>query len=186
MVEISFTDREVVVEGYRYPPSSCYPQRVVPATEITDVSPMSPITIRLRCRDVLFVSKELDAPVRAFADRNRIPVICRYDPWSFVLQPFLDTKYTRDIHSRMLQLLEMNGISKRQCNRWRRRFRRAMLSYNFDSGLWEWGDLGATDLLDAHMGILAKPKYRLNERRFSELYELVISVLFNAAEILQD
>ncbi len=183
MRNISFAEAEVLVQEYPYPPSSCYPSRVVPAGEIIDVSPGYPVTMRLRCRDVLFISKEHERAARDFAERNGIPIIHRYDPWDLVLTPFLDTRYTREIHRRTMKLLDRNGISKAQCNQWRRRFKRAMRSYNFDSMLWEWAGLGATDLLDAHLGKLAHPKYKLNAGEFAELYELVISVLFGAAEI---
>jgi len=55
--------------------------------------------------------------------------------------------------------------------------------YNFDSCLWEWVNLGATDLLDAHLGILASWRFKLSKAKFSSLYRTVIDVLFDAKEV---
>ena len=42
----------------------------------------------------------------------------------------------------------------------RGRVEQAMMSYNFESMLWEWGYLGLYDLLSAANGVLARPEAR--------------------------
>lgn len=183
--DFSFVDDQVIVKNYPYKPSSCYPNSVLAATDIMDISLGFPITMRLTNHDVIFVSEMLEKQVQTFADRCGIPIVNRYDPWSFVLEKFLDTEYTPETHIQMIRLLALNGISEKQCLEWHRRFEGAMISYNFMSGLWDWTNLDATDLLDAHMGLLASNEFKLGEKEFEELYKLVISVLFQAVPVPQ-
>jgi len=169
---------------YRYPPAVCYPNGKITLTDIIDVSDDHPPRLRVRPRDVLFVTRTQTEELRTFAKEHQIPIVDRYDPWSYVLEPFLDTSFTEEDERRTNQLLKYNGINETQLREWRDRFKSTMRSYNLDSGLWEWVNLGATDLLDAHLGLLASLRFKLSEAKFSELYRTVIDVLFDAKEVI--
>jgi hypothetical protein len=168
---------------YRYPPSVCFPDGKIMLTHMLDVSIGYPPRLRVIPRDVLFVSKVQEEEMRTFAKEHQVPIVDRYDPWTNVLEPFLDTSLAEADKRRSMALLKYNGISENQVREWRERFKRAMRSYNFDSGLWEWVTLGATDLLDAHFGILASWRFKLSKNKFSALYRTVIDVLFDAKEV---
>ena len=183
MNSCKFTEQVIVIENYPYRSSSCFPNKLVSVQEIIDVSYGYPITIRLVNKDVIFISRELKKDVSVFVDRWHIPVVNRYDPWNYVLEPFLDTEYTNEDHEQAMHILLLNGITEEQCMAWRQKFKNVMKSYNFDSMLWEWCQLGASDLLDAHMGMLANKRFKLDDKDFEALYTLVVSVLFQAAEI---
>jgi hypothetical protein len=170
-------------EDYPYPPAACYPDKTVVVSEMLDVSLGFPITLRVNSADVLFISNEQKDEMIAFFKHHGVAVINRHDPWSLVLEPFLDTSFDKEDQQRTMELLEFNGVAKDQCLRWRKEFKSVMRSYNCDSMLWEWANLGATDLLDAHRGVLAASKYKLSPNAFERLYQTVIEVLFNAREV---
>lgn len=180
---VVFEPSAIRFQDYPYPPATCYPDKSVAVTEVLDVSFDFPIRLRVKPCDVLFVTREQKQEMVEFCTRHAVAVINRYEPWSLVLDPFLDTSFDKEDQERTIGILEFNGVTRQQCEQWRKQFKRVMLSYNFNSMLWEWVSLGATDLLDAHRGILAASKYKLSPDEFERLYRTVIEVLFNAREV---
>ena len=76
-------------------------------------------------------------------------MVDRIDIWGLLLDPFLDTEFSREQQEQTLQLRGRCGISSAEVEAIRARVEPAMISYNFDSMLWDWVHLGLTDILDA-------------------------------------
>lgn len=89
--------------------------------------------------------------------------------WEWILEPFLDTEYTADIHQRSTLYLESYGLDPEYVHSIRNEVHEQMMSYNFDTMLWEWCSLGATDVLKA-----MQAKY--NKEAFRKFYAKVMQL----------
>ncbi|WP_278262266.1 hypothetical protein [Nocardia sp. AG03] len=151
-------DGEIRFANYPFAGASVYPEGVVPAAEIRDVDPRGwPPEIRTVRGETLFLPRVDEAELVAFCEANTIPVRQRPDVWSDLLEPFLDTTFDPEHERKTEQRLQRAGLSPAQIVAIRQRVERAMLSYNFDSMLWDWVNLGLFDLLSAAAGVLARP-----------------------------
>lgn len=179
-MKIDIGDHTIIFTKYPYPGSSVYPKGIVSVSEIKDYSIGTPITLRLKSKDVVFIGLNFKDTFLQFAKRNSLIRINRFDPWSFVLESFLDTEYTQEDDQRCKQVLVDHGFTLNEIESYRKQFKKIMISYNFDSMLWEWVHLGATDLLDAHLGKLAHKKFKLPVDDFKVFYKDIVEKLYNA------
>jgi hypothetical protein len=164
--EVTFGASEVAFAGYRYPGAAVFPSGRVAYAAIRDVDPnAAPPEPRLRTGEILFVSAtQRDELVQAAAT-HRLRIVRRFDVWSLLLEPFLDTEFAADDKERTLALLAENGVPREEALALRRRFARRMLAYNAIH--WDWAHLGLSDLLDASLPRLPLPFLRA---RFERLY----------------
>ncbi|WP_336082427.1 hypothetical protein [Nocardia sp. SSK8] len=152
-------DGEIRFANYPFAGASVYPEGVVTAVEIRDVDPRGwPPEIRTVHGETLFVPRVDETELRAFCTANAIAVRTRPDIWSDLLEPFLDTWFDPEHERATEQRLQRAGLSSAQIVAIRQRVERAMMSYNFDSMLWDWVHLGLYDLLSAAAGVLARPE----------------------------
>lgn len=168
---ITFADDYINFDGYRYPPASVYPSGRLHATEVVEVLPMAaPPEVRTVKKDILFIPASRKEELRNWCARHCIPLVHKVDVWSLILEPYLDTEYSKADDLRTLEGLLKCGISAAEVDSIRRRVGKMMLAYNFDSMLWEWVHLGLSDVLDAYMGILTGPWHKLPPEEYAYFY----------------
>lgn len=92
------------------------------------------------------------------AEAAGIATVRTPDPWGLLLEPFLDLSSAPDEVVRRNERLLALGVSARRRRRLQERFKQLMVSYNIDSGLWDWSHLGLFDFLGAVNGILVRDK----------------------------
>ncbi len=111
-VMVKFTDNTILFpNGYHFRHSSIYKERMVPAHRINEVMLNTyPQSIVIDDREVIFMDGERNDSLSNFAKRNKIPVSCRVDIWSYILEPFLDTELEADEQVRIIEVLAENGI----------------------------------------------------------------------------
>ncbi|MGW4633569.1 hypothetical protein [Nocardia sp. NPDC004415] len=152
-------DGEIRYANYPFAGASVYPEGVVTAAEIRDADPRGwPPEVRTVHGETLFLPRVDEAELVEFCTVNAIAVRRRPDVWSDLLEPFLDTTFDPEHQRATEQRLRRAGLSAAQIVAIRQHVERAMLSYNFDSMLWDWVNLGLFELLSAAAGVLARPE----------------------------
>lgn len=147
-----------------------YPNATVPASAIRDADPLAaPSEVRLHTGETLFIAGARHHELRAFCERNDIPIRSRPDLWDALLQPFVDTEFTPELAAQASALLDEFGVSPEEAAAIRDRFAAPMVAYNFGTGLWDWVHLGLFDLLQAVSGPSAG-EHRLSTEDFAETY----------------
>lgn len=157
------------VENYPFEPSRVFRQPVLPASHIDEISLKScPPAIRVR-DELIFLRSDRRAELELFAHNNNIKVVERATIWEWILEPFLDTEYTEDTDQRLTELLNRYGLDAERVSALRAEVKTQMLKYNFDTMLWEWVALGASDVLRA-----MRTKY--NQEAFAVFYRKVMRI----------
>jgi hypothetical protein len=166
--QVEFGPDAVVFRGYPIPGASVYPKGAVAWASVVEVGldTAAPPELRL-ANERLFVSATLKDDLRREAEAHGVPVVERYDVWSLLLEPFLDTSFDDDDERRTGDLLERNGVTRDEARRIRETVGETMLGYN--SMLWEWVHLGMFDLFLAHRPGPTSGR-GIDEARFRELY----------------
>nr|MDO8079203.1 hypothetical protein [Candidatus Freyarchaeota archaeon] len=163
----NFYSDSIEFVDYDYFPSSVYPNKKIYANEILEIDlKAAPPALRIK-NELIFVSARCLDQLGAFAKKNNIPIIERYDIWDSILEPFLDTEFSEEHKQITLQNLKKFGLDEALIQKWRKRVSGPMVAYNFGTGLWDWVHLGQWDLLQAHKLFLGT---RINEEEFTKLY----------------
>ena len=174
--DVIFTEEGIQFQEYPFAPSTIYPSQLLVVADIEEINEKAaPPEIRTRNGDILFISAVQKDDLLKFAKQNKLPVIYRFDIWDRLLEPFLDTEFGDEEKKRTLRILEQNGISEKECETIREEVSRAMIPYNFATGLWDWAHLGLKDLLSALRGILS-------EADFQRYYWYTMEIAFRAQE----
>ncbi|MFE3542781.1 hypothetical protein ACFXK0_07405 [Nocardia sp. NPDC059177] len=160
-MQVVLADAEIRFVDYPFAGASVYPDGVLAVAGIRDAEPAGiPPEIRTIHGETLFVPAAHRVELTEFCTANAITVRNRPDIWSDLLEPFLDTIFDDDTQRATEDRLRRAGLSTAGIAGIRGRVEPAMMSYNFDSMLWEWGYLGLYDLLSAANGVLARPAAR--------------------------
>jgi len=108
------------------------------------------VSIVINSNEVIFLNDGHTDELRAFAERNNIPVSERTDVWSLILNPFLDTSYDNEEKEREFEFefLEQEGFSRKELKSLRCRVSFSM--YNRTFATWEWMYYGHWDVLRSH------------------------------------
>ncbi|MEV6238614.1 hypothetical protein [Lentzea sp. NPDC051838] len=155
---MKFGPDHIVFTSYEFPWASVYPHGVLRAEDIRDAYvEAGPLEIRTRSGETLFVAIDDKAGLAEFCERHSIPLVRRLDVWSNLLDPFLDTEFSPAEEAATDARLRGVGLSQESIDSIRDRVGPLMRSYNFDSMLWEWADLGLFDFLKALNGTLVDP-----------------------------
>jgi hypothetical protein len=169
MGELTIGDDFLKIENYPFEPSIAFKQATFSLDRIDDIDFKSfPPTIRIKC-ELIFLTAEKKAELENFAIKNNIKTVERPRVWEWILEPFLDTEFTTVTEQRLTNLLEHYGITTQNVNDLRTEVETQMLKYNFDTMLWEWGALGASDVLRA-----MRTKY--NNEEFRDFYKRVVAI----------
>jgi len=159
----------IMVEQCLYKPSVAYPSRLITAQEIQSIETGSfPPNIRVN-NELIFITAKKKEDLKLFAAFNNISIVNRADIWSWLLEPFLDTKYTKDTDRQLAEKLLQFGLGEQQVSAIRQEVEVQMLKYNFDTVLWEWVHLNLYDVLKA-----MRTKY--DDDTFADFYQRAMAV----------
>ena len=180
-IDYKIFDNYIEFTQYPYKCSAAYTNKIINASIIAEAVDFGyPNTIRTISNELIFVPKNNfktnENQFILFCNNNDIPVNKRTDIWDMILTPFLDTKQTNEDIENTYKTLERYGIDRIECNALRQEVSARMISYNFESGLWDWVHLGLFDVLDASCGILSGEKHRLSDKDFELFYFKAMNV----------
>jgi len=169
MGQVIVGDDFLKIENYPFEPSIAFKQTIFKPHEIDEIDFKSYLpTIRIK-DELIFLPSEKRSELENLGKRNKINIVERLGIWNAILEPFLDTEFTNEAGKRTSQFLENYGLTNEQVKTLRKEVELQMLKYNFDTTLWEWVDLNASDVLRAMM-----PKY--NKEEFKNFYEQVMTI----------
>lgn len=167
--ESEILESEIRITDYPFKPSQAYPSRIFQASEIDAISFNSYPPLLKVNDEVIFISREHSNSLKLFITRNQVSTFEPTRNWSRILEPFLDTEYTPSNHDKILQLLSANNILENELILIREEVRSQMLKYNFDTMLWEWGDLALSD-------VLAAMRVKYNEEDFQDFFKRAMEI----------
>lgn len=167
--ELTIHEKFLKIENYPFEPSIAFGRATFSADQIDDISykHFQP-TIRIN-EELTFLSAQYRKELEAFAAYNTIKVVKRPFIWEWILEPFLDTEYTKETDLRLMALLGNYGLTTDEVRSLRAEVETQMYKYNFDTMLWEWTGLNASDVLRA-----MRTKY--NKVQFKDFYARVMKI----------
>lgn len=169
MGQLKIGDGFLKIENYPFEPSIAFQQTKFNSDQIDDIDFKSyPPTIRIK-NELIFLSAEKKPELEDFAKRNTIKTVERPRIWEWILEPFLDTAYTAETDQKLKTLLEDYGLKTDRVRSLRAEVETQMLKYNFDTMLWDWVGLDASDVLRA-----MRTKY--NKDEFEDFYQQVMNI----------
>jgi predicted metal-dependent HD superfamily phosphohydrolase len=87
--------------------------------------------------------------IRTFCEVNRVPMTERFDAWSALCEPFLDTELSADQEQALLRALQEHGFTESDVASIRQEIRASMLAMTMAT--WEWQHYGLEDVRRAHL-----------------------------------
>ncbi|MDF4202627.1 hypothetical protein PXD56_06665 [Maribacter sp. SA7] len=160
---------EILIMDYPFEPSIAYPESTILAEDI-DCMALEFGVCKVHVKhDVVFVSSEQKEALEDFAERNNIPLIPQNWNWDWILEPYLDTEFTKENEERCLQRLVENGFTCKEVNAIRKEVGKQMYAYNFDTMLWDWCSLSLSDVLSAMCA-----KY--DKEQFCDFYKRALEI----------
>ncbi len=157
------------IENYPFEPSIAYKLNTFKTNQIDDIDFKSyPPTFRVN-QELIFLTSEKKVELEEFAKKNNIKSVERPMIWGWILEPFLDTEFTKETDERLTKLLNNYGLTIDQLKSIRTEVETQMLKYNFDTMLWEWVGFNASDVLRA-----MRTKYKKDE--FEDFYKRVMKI----------
>lgn len=167
--EFTIGDNFINIESYPFEPSIAFTQTKFTFDQIQDIDFKSyPPTIRIK-DELIFLTANKKVELEEFVKKNNVKTVDRPMIWEWILEPFLDTEFTAETDQRLTSHLENYGLTIDHVKSLRAEVETQMLKYNFDTMLWEWGGLGACDVLRA-----MRTKY--NKKEFAEFYKRVMAI----------
>ncbi|MGS2764790.1 DUF7079 family protein [Sinomicrobium sp. M5D2P9] len=160
---------KIQITDYPFEPSIAYPEKQITANEIESICvDFSVCKIKI-AEDIVFVSAEKKESLEKFAERNNIKLDKHSWNWDWILEPYLDTEFTKENQERVTERLIENGIEPSEVDKIRSEVGTQMYKYNFDTMLWDWCSLGLADVLSA-----MRAKYDKNE--FRDFYKRALEI----------
>lgn len=163
------TEKEIEISEYPFEPSIAYPNKLIKANEIDFIGADFGVCKIYLANDIVFISAEKKAELKAFADSNNINLIEYSWNWDWILEPYLDTEFTKENEKLASERLRENGIDQEEVKQIRAEVGKQMFKYNFETMLWDWCSLNLVDVLSA-----MRVKYDKDE--FREFYKRAIEI----------
>ncbi|MBE7639738.1 hypothetical protein GUB10_05260 [Salegentibacter sp. BLCTC] len=163
------TEKEIEISEYPFEPSIAYPNKLIKANEIDFIGADFGVCKIYLANDIVFISAEKKAELKAFADSNNINLIEYSWNWDWILEPYLDIEFTKENEKLALERLRENGIDQEEVKQIRAEVGKQMFKYNFETMLWDWCSLNLVDVLSA-----MRVKYDKDE--FREFYKRAIEI----------
>jgi len=172
MEKIIIKNEYIEYLSYDLPFTSVYPKGKLYFNQISEyIENFIPPAIRTNKNELIFVNEKIKKELKSIFIKNNIEIVKREDLWSYILECFLDTEFTKRTEIYCYEKLKENGINKEKCDGIRKCINNMMISYNFDSCLWDWTYLGLFDLLSAANGILSGAKYKMSKDKYKSFYQ---------------
>jgi hypothetical protein len=185
---VAISQTGLLFTNYPYPPASVYPSGAVEWASVCEIGPSAaPPEVRLLSGETLFVPAPLRDQLFQSASDGGVPSVARVDVWGLILEPFLDTAFSKRHREETLTTLAENGLAPAECSALRRSLSRPMRHYNIHSGLWDWAHLGLADALDAlggyGVGTAVPESLRLGPAEFSAFYKNAMAIASRARKV---
>ena len=159
----------IVIENYPFEPAIVFPNKIIDAKEINAIQiDVNPPTLQIK-KECIFIKAELKDELKKFAERNIIPFANQTLNWNWILEPYLDTEFTKENNLTTIKLLNKNGFEIAEINNLRNEVEKQMYKYNFGTMLWEWRSLGLFDVLSAM-------KITYNKNKFEKFYNKAMEI----------
>ncbi|WP_324026595.1 hypothetical protein QSV08_03405 [Maribacter sp. BPC-D8] len=153
-------EQEILISEYPFEPSVIYPTAFISAREIECMSvDFTVCKIHVK-NDIIFITAEHKDKLKQFAESNNIRLISQSWNWDWILEPYLDTEFTKENEERCLARLVENGFSPTEIDEIRNEVKDQMFAYNFDTMLWDWCSLSLPDVLSAMRAKYSKEEFR--------------------------
>tara|TARA_R110002051_G_scaffold56046_1_gene103821 strand:+ start:7988 stop:8620 length:633 start_codon:yes stop_codon:yes gene_type:complete len=153
-------EREIVITEYPFEPSIAYPTTVISANDVECMSVDFGICKVHIKDDIIFISSEYKEKLKQFAESNNSRLKLQSWNWDWILEPFLDTEFTKENEERCLARLLENGFTSLEIDSIRTEVKDQMYAYNFDTMLWDWCSLSLPDVLCAMRAKYSKEEFR--------------------------
>ncbi|WP_036155156.1 hypothetical protein [Maribacter forsetii] len=158
--ESEIRESEIVITKYPFEPSIGYPTAILSAKDIDCMSVDFTVCKVHVKNDIIFISSEQKEKLKQFAESNNIRLIPQNWNWDWILEPYLDTEFTKENEQRALERLLENGFTTNEVDTTRAEVKNQMYAYNFDTMLWDWCSLGLSDVLSAMRAKYSKEQFR--------------------------
>ncbi len=159
----------IIISDYKFKPSIAYPQIILNKEQIVSITlDSNPPQIKYK-EEWIFISSEYKDKLKEFVERNDILKSDKNWTWDNILDPFLDTDFTKEEQEKTLRELEKYGIDRNETREIRDNVSKQMYKYNFDTMLWNWYSLGLSDVLQA-----MRVKY--SEEEFKSFYKYAMAI----------
>ncbi len=171
-----FSDDAIYIYGYRHPPASVFPYGEIAYERISSVDPLSR-QITTRDGEILFVGSEASLN-RLHAERG-VPIVCRLDVWSLIVEPFLILGFDAEHAERTLHTLAENGISRIEVERLRAVLKDGMIDYN--DYFWEASENDGREVLNVRFSKLLFSSWSRSRRdEFRDFYWQFMEIALRA------
>lgn len=165
----SIGESSIVISDYPFEPSVVYPSASIEAHEIDAISLEFGVCKVYVKDDIVFVSAEKKKELELFAKVHNLKLIPYSWNWDLLLEPYLDTEFTKENEQRVLERLLENGFTATEIDAIRAEVKKQMYAYNFDTMLWDWCSLSLSDVLSA-----MRAKY--NKVQFHDFYSRALEI----------
>lgn len=162
-------ENQIQITNYPFEPSVAYPEKRITANEIDSICVDFGVCKIKIAEDIVFVSAEKKESLEKFAEKNNIELAKHSWNWNLILEPYLDTEFTKENEMRVTERLIENGINPSEVDEIRNEVGMQMYKYNFDTMLWDWCSLGLADVLSA-----MRAKYNTDE--FRDFYKRALEI----------
>ncbi len=167
--ESEIRESEIVITKYPFEPSIAYPTAIISAKDIDCMSVDFTVCKVHVKNDIMFISSEQKEKLKKFAESNNVRLIPQNWNWDWILEPYLDTEFTKENEQRALERLLENGFTANEVDTIRAEVKNQMYAYNFDTMLWDWCSLGLSDVLSAMRAKYSKEQFREFYKRALEI-----------------
>ena len=150
--------------------------RHIEAAEVDEVIDWLPPAIRMKDRELLLVSREQVDELEAFCIAHQIKFGSRYDAWSDLLAPFLDTELSYSLRKGIYRNLTSAGFSEVEIRNIRKKVSRSMWIFTFAT--WEWQHYGLYDLL-----LSSQPRWFRTRPKWRRFYEQSMEIANKGVEL---
>jgi len=128
-----------------------------------------PYALFLTDGDIVFLPRDQAQQVTQFAEATSLEFVDRTDVWSLLLDPFLDTEFSKEEQARSLATLKSCGLSADRVEDIRKRVDARMMRLTVLS--WEWQYYGLYDVLGA-----MRPATPWPNRRWQAFYAEALQI----------
>jgi hypothetical protein len=136
-----FLDKSLVLRGYPFGTNV----RRIDSSDVRELCVgWAPPTLLLSSGEFVFVSAEFATGLSKWVLAQNVPFVSRFDVWSHILDPFLDTKLSPEEQKRTMALLGENGVAPEEVKRMRELVGLRMWMLTFAT--WEWMHYGLFDV----------------------------------------
>lgn len=158
-----FLDDAIIINNYPFEPSIFFTKSKIDLNDSFEICYETfPPFIKI-ANEIVFITSEKKDELKSFALRNKIPIFKSPANWDYILEPYLDTEFSEEQIENSNEYLNKNGIGTSELKTIRNEVGKQMMRYNFDTMLWEWVNLGLSDVLSA-----MRKKY--NKQQFEIFY----------------